>query len=129
MAVSDIALKQALLKIKQSLEAYVGCISGAILIEEIANRMLDAGLESVVDNRHRCRFERLCDGQHEQLLRNIQFIMLRCNTSRYNTSQRIGRKGDANVRCQRVCRQRARGTSLKPSKALNACCGGNSRCC
>lgn len=49
VAVSDIALKQALPEmIKQSVEAYVGCISGAILIEEYRQQMLDAGFESVV---------------------------------------------------------------------------------
>lgn len=49
VAVSDIALKQDLPeKIKQSFEAYVGCISGAIPIEEYRQQMLGAGFESVV---------------------------------------------------------------------------------
>lgn len=49
VAVSDIALKQELPeKIKRSFEAYVGCISGAILIDEYRQQMVGAGFESVV---------------------------------------------------------------------------------
>lgn len=49
VALSDIALKQPLpTEVKQSVEAYVGCISGAILIEEYRSLMEQAGLASVV---------------------------------------------------------------------------------
>lgn len=49
VALSDIALKQALpSEVKQSVEAYVGCISGAILIEEYRSLLEQAGFASVV---------------------------------------------------------------------------------
>lgn len=49
VAISDIALKQPLpTNIKDSVEAYVGCIAGAILIREYRQSMQDAGFESVV---------------------------------------------------------------------------------
>ena len=49
VAISDIALKQPLpANVKESVEAYVGCISGAILIDEYRDGLLDAGFESVV---------------------------------------------------------------------------------
>lgn len=49
VALSDIALKQELPSvIKQSVEAYVGCISGAILIDEYRSLLEHAGLASVV---------------------------------------------------------------------------------
>ena len=49
IAISDIALKQPLpAKVKESVEAYVGCISGAILINDYRAGLLDAGFESVV---------------------------------------------------------------------------------
>jgi len=49
VALSDIALKQPLpAAVKQSVEAYVGCISGAILIEEYRRLLADAGFVSVV---------------------------------------------------------------------------------
>ena len=49
VALSDIALKQPLpAEVKQSVEAYVGCISGAILIEEYRSLMEQAGLVAVV---------------------------------------------------------------------------------
>lgn len=49
VAISDIALKQELPnEIRASMDAYVGCIAGAILIGEYQRQMLDAGLSSVV---------------------------------------------------------------------------------
>lgn len=49
VALSDIALKQPLpAEVKQSVEAYVGCISGAILIEEYRKLLEQAGLAAVV---------------------------------------------------------------------------------
>lgn len=49
VALSDIALKQELpAEVKQSVEAYVGCISGAMLIEEYRSLLERAGLASVV---------------------------------------------------------------------------------
>lgn len=49
IALSDIALKRPLpAEVKQSVEAYVGCISGAILIDEYRSLMEQAGLASVV---------------------------------------------------------------------------------
>lgn len=49
VALSDIALKQELPSaVKQSVEAYVGCISGAILIKEYRNLLEQAGFVSVV---------------------------------------------------------------------------------
>jgi len=49
VALSDIALKQELpSQIKQSVEAYVGCISGAILIDEYRSLLEQAGFASVV---------------------------------------------------------------------------------
>ncbi|MDA0660822.1 MAG: arsenite efflux transporter metallochaperone ArsD [Planctomycetota bacterium] len=49
VALSDIALKRELpVEVKQSVEAYVGCISGAVLIEEYRSLMEQAGLASVV---------------------------------------------------------------------------------
>ena len=49
VALSDIALKQELpAEVKQSVEAYVGCISGAILIDEYRRLLEQAGLVSVV---------------------------------------------------------------------------------
>lgn len=49
VALSDIALKQELPSaVKQSVEAYVGCISGAILIDEYRSLLEQAGFDSVV---------------------------------------------------------------------------------
>jgi predicted O-methyltransferase YrrM len=49
VALSDIALKQELpSEVKQSVEAYVGCISGAILIDEYRSLLEQAGFASVV---------------------------------------------------------------------------------
>lgn len=49
VALSDIALKQPLPeKVKQSVEAYVGCIAGAILIEDYRSALEQAGFSSVV---------------------------------------------------------------------------------
>lgn len=49
VALSDIALKQELpTEVKQSVEAYVGCISGAILIEEYRSLLEQAGFAAVV---------------------------------------------------------------------------------
>ncbi len=49
VALSDIALKQELpIEVKQSVEAYVGCISGAILIDEYRRLLEQAGFASVV---------------------------------------------------------------------------------
>lgn len=49
VALSDIALKQELPDgVKQSIEAYVGCIAGAILIHEYRSLMERAGFQSVV---------------------------------------------------------------------------------
>lgn len=49
VALSDIALKQELPnEVKQSVQAYVGCISGAILIDEYRNLLEQAGFDSVV---------------------------------------------------------------------------------
>lgn len=49
VALSDIALKQELPDaIKQSVEAYVGCISGAILIDQYRSLLEQAGFTSVV---------------------------------------------------------------------------------
>ena len=48
VAVSDIALKQQLPEaIAKSIAAYVGCIAGAILIEDYRTGLLDAGFEHV----------------------------------------------------------------------------------
>ncbi|EMI15260.1 Arsenical resistance operon trans-acting repressor ArsD [Rhodopirellula maiorica SM1] len=49
VAISDIALKQELpADIKESVEAYVGCISGAILIDDYRRSLEQAGFTSVV---------------------------------------------------------------------------------
>ncbi len=49
VALSDIALKQELpTEVKQSVEAYVGCISGAILVDEYRSLLEQAGFASVV---------------------------------------------------------------------------------
>ncbi|MFH1303257.1 MAG: arsenite methyltransferase [Planctomycetota bacterium] len=49
VALSDIALKQELPdEMKQSVEAYVGCISGAILIDEYRRLLEQSGFASVV---------------------------------------------------------------------------------
>lgn len=49
VALSDIALKQELpSEVKQSVEAYVGCISGAVLIDEYRSLLEQAGFGSVV---------------------------------------------------------------------------------
>jgi SAM-dependent methyltransferase len=48
LAVSDIALKKPLpAEIRDDLMAYVGCIAGAILIEEYRRRLIDAGFAQV----------------------------------------------------------------------------------
>ena len=48
VAISDIALKQELPEaIKSSVEAYVGCISGAIMIDEYRQALMDAGFDAV----------------------------------------------------------------------------------
>jgi arsenite methyltransferase len=48
LAVSDIALKQSLPpEIGQDMMAYVGCISGAILIEDYQQQLIDAGFANV----------------------------------------------------------------------------------
>ncbi len=49
VALSDIALKQELPSaVKQSVEAYIGCISGAILIDDYCSLLEQAGFASVV---------------------------------------------------------------------------------
>ncbi len=49
VAISDIALKQPLPEnVKESIEAYVGCISGAILIDDYRQLLQDAGFNAVV---------------------------------------------------------------------------------
>jgi len=48
LAVSDIALKQSLPEeLSQDLYAYVGCISGAILIDEYKRQLIEAGFSNV----------------------------------------------------------------------------------
>src|SRR5947207_849931 len=48
LAVSDIALKQSLpQEISQDLYAYVGCIAGAILIEDYRRQLIEAGFTNV----------------------------------------------------------------------------------
>src|SRR6185369_6781941 len=48
LAVSDIALKRTLPpEISQDLMAYVGCIAGAILIEDYKRQVIDAGFSNV----------------------------------------------------------------------------------
>ena len=48
LAVSDIALKQPLpSEISQDIAAYVGCVSGAILIDQYRQGLLDAGFSNV----------------------------------------------------------------------------------
>lgn len=48
LAVSDIALKQALPKeISEDMFAYVGCISGAILIDDYRRELIEAGFSNV----------------------------------------------------------------------------------
>ena len=48
MAVSDIALKKPLpVEIGQDLMAYVGCIAGAVLIEEYRRQLAQAGFAAV----------------------------------------------------------------------------------
>ena len=49
VAISDIALKQPLpAEARSSIEAYVGCIGGAILIDDYQRRLKEVGFESVV---------------------------------------------------------------------------------
>lgn len=49
VAISDIALRQTLPEaIRDSMEAYVGCISGAILLDEYRRLLESAGFQSVV---------------------------------------------------------------------------------
>jgi arsenite methyltransferase len=49
VALSDIALRQELpSEVKHSVEAYVGCIAGAILIDEYRSQLERAGFQSVV---------------------------------------------------------------------------------
>jgi arsenite methyltransferase len=49
VALSDIALKQELpSEVKRSIEAYVGCISGAVLIDKYRSLLEQAGFHSVV---------------------------------------------------------------------------------
>ncbi len=49
VAISDIALKQALpVEVKASVEAYVGCISGALLFSEYRELLKQAGFSSIV---------------------------------------------------------------------------------
>lgn len=49
VAISDIALKQPLPPaVKDSMEAYVGCIAGAVLIDEYRDLLDQAGFDSVV---------------------------------------------------------------------------------
>lgn len=51
LVVSDIALKQPLpAEIQQDLQAYVGCIAGAIQMSEYEQRLRDAGFEAVVQD-------------------------------------------------------------------------------
>jgi hypothetical protein len=48
LAVSDIALKQQLpAEIAEDVLAYVGCVAGAVLIEDYRQRLLDAGFSHV----------------------------------------------------------------------------------
>lgn len=48
LAVSDIALKQTLpAEVSQDVMAYVGCIAGAILIDDYKNQLIDAGFSNV----------------------------------------------------------------------------------
>ncbi len=128
VAVSDIALKQALPeKIKQSLEAYVGCISGAILIEEYRQQMLDAGLESVVVTDTGADLNAYAMASTSSCCETSNSSC--CDATPRDTTLHSGlaevmQTFDANAYAASV-----RVHALKPSKALNACCGGNSRCC
>jgi SAM-dependent methyltransferase len=49
LAVSDIALKQPLPpQVSENLQAYIGCIAGAISIEDYRNKLAAAGFEDIV---------------------------------------------------------------------------------
>lgn len=57
LAIADIALKNPLPEaIKESVEAYVGCIAGAILIEEYRQLLLEAGFKEVRINDKDTKF-------------------------------------------------------------------------
>jgi ubiquinone/menaquinone biosynthesis C-methylase UbiE len=48
VAIADIALREKLPEqIKESIEAYVGCVAGAVLIEEYRQMLLEAGFKEV----------------------------------------------------------------------------------
>ena len=60
LAVSDIALKRPLPpEIGNDLMAYVGCVAGAILIEDYRNWLAAAGFTRDRDHRHRQGLERV----------------------------------------------------------------------
>jgi hypothetical protein len=69
VALSDIALEATLpSEVKQSVEAYVGCISGAILIDEYRSLLGTSGLWLGGRDRHGGGPECLCHGQRRRLL-------------------------------------------------------------
>ena len=64
LAVSDIALKKPLpAEIGQDLMAYVGCIAGAILIDDYRRQLAEAGFAAVRGHRHGGRPQRLRQGR------------------------------------------------------------------
>ena len=64
VAVSDIALKHELPEaVAQSMAAYVGCIAGAILIDDYREGLARGWLPARRDRRQRSRPQRLCQGR------------------------------------------------------------------
>jgi SAM-dependent methyltransferase len=102
LAVSDIALKKPLpAEIGQDLMAYVGCIAGAILIDEYRNQLTEAGFAAVevietgsdlnayakVENQAGC-CSTPCAGE-DGLHRRLTELLSRYNVNDYAASVRV----------------------------------------
>jgi SAM-dependent methyltransferase len=103
VAVSDIALKRALPpEIGRDLLAYVGCIAGAVLIEEYERRLREAGFAAVqiVDTRKDlnayaeagdsgCRAPSTCCGAEAPLHDRLAELLTRYNVNDYAASVQV----------------------------------------
>lgn len=136
VAVSDIALKQVLPeKIKQSFEAYVGCISGAILIEEYRQQMLDAGFESVVVtdtgadlNAYAAASTSGCCGTSKSCCGDVTTA----DATLHNGLADLMQAFDANAFAASVRVHAVKSSSaVRPQKlpVASGCCGGRTGCC
>lgn len=103
LALSDIALKQTLPNaVKQSIEAYVGCIAGAVLIDDYRHQLEQAGFLSVLvtqtgadlnayalASEGGCCGESSCHSDEKSLHDGLATVMHSFDANAYATSVRV----------------------------------------